>query len=114
MQGGLMNRLQHRVQDPQLGKLEAALAERVSTLFRRCPLLCGFTVQDGSRLTRERAAGPLNGSLYLADLTCLRLLDDEQAADLCELIADTLLDLMDERPEATQLLNGRTFARNLH
>ena len=109
-----METRQHVAPDPQLGKLEAALAERMSLLFRRCPVLCGFSVQDGSRLPRERAAGPLTGSLFVADLTCHRLIDAEQAADLCEVIADALLDLMDERPETAELMAGRTFARSVH
>ena len=109
-----METRQQVAQDPQLGKLEAALAERMSMLFRRCPMLCGFSVQEGSRLARERAAGPLTGSLFLADLTCHRRIDEEQAAELCEVIADALLDLMDERPETAELMTGRTFARNLH
>jgi hypothetical protein len=109
-----MDTRQDLVQDPQLRKLEAALAERMSMLFRRCPVLCGFSVQDGSRLSRERAAGPLTGSLFLADLTCHRLISEEQAAELCEVIADALLDLMDERPESAELMTGRTFARSVH
>ena len=45
-------------------------------------------------------------------LACHPAREGEQAA-LGE-IARTLLELIDERPEAAELLRGRTFARTLH
>ena len=35
-------------------------------------------------------------------------------ADLLDALATTLLDLIDERPEAGELLAGRTFAPAIH
>jgi len=34
--------------------------------------------------------------------------------DLCEEVMQSLVDLAEERPEAVQLIRGRTFARTLH
>jgi hypothetical protein len=109
-----MDTLQDQVQDPLLLRLEADLTARVDALFRRFPILCGFSVQEGSRLTRERAADHLGGDLFLADLACYATLDDDQSAALCEEISHTILELVEERPEAVELLPGRTFARTMH
>jgi hypothetical protein len=38
----------------------------------------------------------------------------EVAKLICEEIRETLVELIDERPEARLLLSGRTFARALH
>jgi hypothetical protein len=67
----------------------------VNEIFAACPELCGFSVQDAMMPGRNREAGPLEAGLYLA-------------------IAVALLDLIDEQPEAAELLRGRAFARTLH
>ena len=109
-----MNRLQDRVpSEQQRLRLEADLAARIETLFRRCPSLYGFSVQEGSKVTRERAADQLNADLYLADLACHPLLDEEHCAEVCEVVSHTLLELVDERPEMVEIISGRTFARTL-
>ena len=106
-----MNALQDRT---HLDRLESDLAARVEMLFQRCPALYGFSVQQASSVTRERIALCLEGDLFLADVALHQPLDREQAATLVEEISEELLELVDERPEATALLRGRTFARALH
>jgi hypothetical protein len=109
-----MDTLQDRGRtEEQRLRLEADLAARMETLFRRCPSLYGFTVQEGSKVSRERAVENLNGHLYLADLACHPLLDDEHCAEVCEVVSHTLLELVDERPEMAEIISGRTFARTL-
>src|SRR4029450_7642820 len=95
-------------------RLEADLAARIETLFRRCPSLYGFSVQEASKGTRERGVDQLASNLFLADLACHPLLDEEHCAEVCEVVSHTLLELVDERPEIAELLPGRTFARTLH
>ena len=109
-----MDTLQDRVQDLQLLRLEADLTARMETLFRRFPVLCGFSVQEGSRLTQERAWDHLDGDLFLADLECHPQLNRDQSEALCEEIAHALLELVEEQPDAVELLPGRTFARTMH
>jgi hypothetical protein len=106
-----MNALQDRT---HLDRLESDLAARVEMLFQRCPALYGFSVQQAASVTRERIALCLEGDLFLADVALHQPLDREQAATLVEEISEELLELVDERPEATALLRGRTFARALH
>jgi hypothetical protein len=74
------------------------IRERLEDLFQRCPQLHGFAV----RLDR-----PLPWHL-----TC----DPAQRGDQAALgeVAQALFELIDERPEAAELLRGRTFARTVH
>ena len=110
-----MDTLQNRGhKELQRLRLEADLAASIETLFRRCPSLYGFSVQEGSKVTRERAVDRLDNNLYLADVACHPLLDEERCAELYEVVSHTLLELVDERPEMAELLPGRTFARTLH
>jgi hypothetical protein len=75
--------------------LEALL----QALFRRWPSLVGFSVQD-------------EGELVIGDLEMQPW--NAEAHELLGEIAGTLLDFVDEKPGALELLRGRTFARVLH
>lgn len=94
-----MNALHERVHDVSLERLQADLAARVQGLFGRCPALCGFS---------------LDGELFVADLACHPPLDGQRAAMVADEIAHALSELVDEEPEAAELIRGRTFARSLH
>jgi hypothetical protein len=72
----------------------------VSELFATCPELSGFSV------------GQLDGELCLSDVETDPLL--VKSEQLLGHIAAALLELIDEQPEAVELLRGRTFARTLH
>lgn len=106
-----MNTLQHST---EFIRLESDLAARMEHLFQRCPALYGFSVQTSSSVTRERVVVDLREDLHLADVVLHEPLNGEQAATLVGEISEALLELVDERPEATALLRGRTFARTLH
>jgi hypothetical protein len=106
-----MNALLHST---EFNRLESDLAARLDTLFRRCPALHGFSVQPGSSVSRDRVVLDLQDDLYLADVISHLPLNGEQAATLVDEISQALFELVDERPEATALLRGRTFARILH
>jgi hypothetical protein len=95
-----MNALLHGSQDPQLQRFEADLALRVDALFRRCPALCGFSVQGGEP--------------DLLDLTCYPTPDPAWAEVILGEVSQMLIELADEQPEAAVLLRGRTFARAFH
>lgn len=94
--------------------VEADLEATIHALFRRWPGLCGFSVQDASTLSKDRASGQLEGELHLADLGVCDWPGDGRSGELLGDIAVALLDLIDERPEARELLPGRTFTRALH
>jgi hypothetical protein len=77
--------------------MDTLLQEMLEGLFRRRPELQGFAVRPDLPLPWHLTCHPQH---------------DEQAA--LDEIAQTLLELVEERPEAAALLRGRTFARTLH
>ena len=90
---------------------DADLAAQIAALFRRCPELCGFSVQ-----AKVFAEGRPQGEeeLFVTAISISPRLGKEQYGDIFEQIAGTLSDLLSERPEAHSLLLGRTFARSVH
>jgi len=71
----------------------------VNTLFQRYPTLCGFAVKD---------------DMSFSNVACHPALGGDEAEMLCEEISATLHELMEEQPEAADLLRGRTLARTFH
>lgn len=69
-------------------------------LFRRYVELAGFSIQD------------LDDGLSVAEVSVYPDIGD--AGALRDEIVANVLELLDERPEAYELLRGRTFARSLH
>ena len=84
---------------------------QIDALFRRCPELCGFSVQP-----KVSADGNTKGEeeLFVTAIGIEPSAPRGQYAEIFEQIATTLKDLLGERPEAHALLRGRTFARSLH
>jgi hypothetical protein len=92
---------EQRIEDPGRSRSKAQLEATTDALFRRCPGLCGFTVQHaGGLLVSEITLDPTGGS--------------EKRGDVCAEIVTALVELIDECPEARELLLERTFARTLH
>jgi hypothetical protein len=71
----------------------------MSTLFQRHPALCGFSVKE---------------DLSFSNVACHPALIGDEVDMLCEEISATLHELVEERPEAAELLRGRTLARTFH
>jgi hypothetical protein len=97
-----MKAQEHRNEHAQRSRFEADLAARIAALFRRWPTLCGFSVgEEASRLyVTEVSVYPWTG-LWAPEELCL------------EIVA-ALVELVDDRPEAGELLRERTFARVFH
>lgn len=76
--------------------------QRLQLLFSRCPELSGFSVRGE------------NEELFVSDVGIAPRLSAEQYGEIYQDIALTLSELLEERPEACELLRGRTFARTLH
>ena len=79
--------------------LQAELSDVVATLFRRYPALCGFSVSK---------------DLSFSDIACHPALGSREVRLLCAEISEALHELLDEKPEAAELLRGRTLARTFH
>ena len=73
--------------------------DMMSTLFQRYPALCGFSVKE---------------DLSFSNVACHPALVGDEAQILCEEISAALNELVEERPEAAELLRGRTLARSFH
>jgi hypothetical protein len=88
-----------RLREERRQRSEVVLEKHLADLFRRLPMLAGFTLREDLEVTDVAvhswpgyvAGEPLYKDLMLA-----------------------LTDLADERPDAIELLRGRTFARALH
>jgi len=83
-------------------KIQSLLEHQVESLFARCPELCGFSVRSE------------NDELFVSDVGIAPRLSAQQYGEIFQDIARTLADLLEDEPEAEELLRGRTFARTLH
>jgi hypothetical protein len=83
-------------------KIERHLQEQLESLFSRCPDLSGFAVRGE------------NQDLFVSDVGVSPRLSAEQYGEIFEDIANTLSRVLDEEPQASEWLRGRTFARSLH
>ena len=107
-----MKAVYSRTQERERDNVIADIATTIAALFARCHMLSGFSVQDRATQTRDRNMALLDGDLCVADVSvhpgfCAPpVLYDE--------IAQALLDLLDEHPEAYEILRGQTFARTFH
>ena len=78
------------------------IAQQLELLFSRCPELSGFSVRGDAE------------DLFVSDVGISPRLSPQQYGEIFQDIALTLSELVEERPEASELLRGRTFARTLH
>ena len=80
---------------------QTRLDVEVGSLFERCPELCGFSVRGEEN------------ELFVADVGIAPRLSAEQYGEIFQDIARTLAELLEDDPDASELLRGRTFARAL-
>jgi hypothetical protein len=97
-----MKTQEHRIEDLQRSRFKADLEASINALFRRRPTLCGFTV-------RSHVSG-----LFVTGVSVHPLSGLKAPAELCDEIVATLVELIDECPDAYGLLRERTFARVFH
>ncbi len=86
----------------------------IAKLFRYYPALYGFSVQPMLAVPDRRKAIAVTGDLVLADVEFNPWADRELPEQMLGFIAKALLELIDECPDADELLRGRAFARELH
>ncbi len=104
----------HRLDELQQRSCEARLDATMKTLFRRLPTLCGFAVHEAACRTRDRLALHPASGLFVTEVSVYPMRGLNAPVELCNEIAAVLSDLIDESPEACELLRARTFARILH
>lgn len=80
-------------------RAEAAVEEHVHALFSRLPMLSGFSLRQ---------------DLEFADVAVQAWPGYSAGPELYLELVQALAELAEERPDAVELLRGRTFARALH
>ena len=93
-----MKTSQDRQQQIRRERVEELIDGRIAALFGRLPMLCGFAIE---------------ADLQLAEVSVHSWPGYIAGEDLYGEIVTALADLVDERPDAAELLGGRTFARAL-
>jgi len=78
---------------------EAILARHLDQLFQRLPMLAGFWLRP---------------DLEVEELSVFTWPGYTAGRDLYDEVMHSLVELAEERPEALQLMRGRTFARAVH
>jgi len=100
--------------NPQLSRVEAELSARIWAVFGRFPSLCGFALQDRTALPDYIDPSSMGDELFITELGFSTLVSEAEFDEAYKLISDAVADIVSERPEAVELLRGRTFARTLH
>ena len=100
--------------NPQPGRVDAELSARIWEVLGRFPHLCGFALQDRTGMPDYINPAYLREDLFVTDLGFSAPVTDMEYDEAYRLITDAVSDIVAERPEAVDLLRGRTFARTLH
>ena len=90
---------EHGLSEARRQHTEAIVARHLSELFRRLPMLTGFWLRP---------------DLEVDELSVFTWPGFAAGPELHEEVMQSLVELAEERPEAVQLMRGRTFARALH
>lgn len=100
---------------PDQKRVQADVEAKIGALFQRCPTLCGFSVQDRAQLPAQLTENQIpDADLYVTEIGMFPKLGSDQYADVFDEITVTLSSLVNEQPNAYDVLRGRTFARTLH
>lgn len=96
-----------------LNALDEDLTARVDDLFGRYPSLRGFSVQGTQALPETMRASVMATTLVVAEVGVDPICGSAYSEKVSDEIAVALLDFVQDRPEAAELLRDRTFARTL-
>ena len=89
----------NRLQDARRERAAAMVEERVGRMFRRMPMLAGFSLEH---------------DLELADVAVYTWPGHTPGLDFFAEVAEALAELIEESPELREIVRGRTFARSFH
>jgi hypothetical protein len=90
---------QNRLLEARRQHAEAIVEKHFHALFRRMPMLCGFSMRH---------------DLEVTDVAVYTWPGYTAGEELYEDLMQALADLAEERPDTVELLRGRTFARAIH
>lgn len=107
----MINRLE-AARSRQQARLATEIGVRMSELFAVCPELCGFALDETHGVPLVPGGDAAN--LCVREIAIDRGRDGRRYAEICDEIVLRLGELLEECPDARDLLRGRTFARALH
>jgi hypothetical protein len=90
---------QNRLSEARRQHSQAMVEKHIEALFRRMPMLSGFTLRQ---------------DLEVTDVAVYTWPGHTAGDDLYKDLMNALADLAEERPDTVALLRGRTFARAFH
>jgi len=90
---------EQRLREARRPDTEAAVANHLAALFERMPMLCGFVLRH---------------DFEIAEVSVCTWPGYTAGQDLYDDLLQALADFAEERPEAVQLMRGRSFARAIH
>jgi hypothetical protein len=90
---------EQRLSEARRQHTEAIVARHLSELFQRLPMLAGFWLRP---------------DLELEELSVFTWPGYTAGRELYDEVIHSLVELAEERPDAVQLMRGRTFARAVH
>src|SRR3954471_23907755 len=102
------------ISDAGLSRVELDIRTKITTLFARCPQLCGFSVQDRSTLPEKFDGAIPDADLYVTEIGIFPKLGADQYGLIFDEITIAISDLVYEMPKSYEFLRGRTFARIVH
>jgi hypothetical protein len=94
-----MKSSESRLLEERRVRAEAVLEKHLAELFRRLPMLSGFTLRE---------------DLEITDVAVQTWPGYDAGEALYKDLMVALTDLAEERPDAVELLRGRTVARAIH
>jgi hypothetical protein len=97
-----------------LSRVEESIAAEIKALFEHFPDLAGFSIVDRSALPDDIDPTGREEQLFVGDIGFCPPVSEREHGKACNRICDVLADIVSERPEAFDLLRGRSFARTLH
>ena len=106
--------MQANDRDSALSRVQQSIAVEIQALFDRFPDLAGFSIVDRSGLPDDIDPSGREQQLFVGDIGFCPPVSEGEHGKACNQICDLLTDIVSERPEAFELLRGRTFSRTLH
>ena len=108
-----MKTLQIEQLSPQLRRVEEGFAALVHVLFRAYPELLCFSLGGRADLPPGMDIGDTEAQIFITDVDFAKPISQEYQNEIGEALGGIVSDIVTERPEALEVLPGRTFARTL-
>ena len=94
--------------------MKPELPSQIESLFTRHPALSGFSVLGLDDVPDNCPRGDGHSGFFVGDVGVSAELSDEQVTQIFREIVAAVADVLEEEPEAGEIIRGRTFARVLH